>query len=85
MQCGREQGGAKAEELGVCPATLAGDRQGLNHGTARGRACWTVEGTTCSDSFGRKFIRCLKCPFFQAVEREEGSRFVLGLGTSRVR
>ncbi|MFQ5748473.1 MAG: two-CW domain-containing protein [Planctomycetota bacterium] len=83
--CGREVGGFKARELGVCPAALSGDRQGLNHGTARGRVCWTVDGTACSGSLGRKFFKCLECPFFHEVERQEGRRFVLGLGGSRVR
>ena len=79
QQCGREPGGPKAGELGECPAAL-GEANGVNHGTADGRFCWTVEGTLCAGTVREKFLRCLGCPFFEEVERQEGRFFVLGMG-----
>ncbi|MHB8092276.1 MAG: HD-GYP domain-containing protein [Syntrophales bacterium] len=58
MKCGREVGGAKAEELGVCPAY-----------PDHGRHCARIVGTLCGGevqgSFARKFRNCRKCPFFK--------------------
>jgi len=60
MKCGREVGGAKAQELGVCPAY-----------PDHGRHCAHIVGTLCGGevqgSFVQKFINCLKCPFFRST------------------
>lgn len=60
MKCGREVGGAKAQELGICPAY-----------PDHGRHCAHIVGTLCGGevqgSFARKFINCLKCPFFRST------------------
>ena len=74
--CGRETGGAKAVELGVCPATTNASFNGLNGGKNAGRICWSVSGTFCEGkvqgTFAEKQISCMVCDFFKKVETEEG-------------
>jgi len=57
-RCGREAGGAKAAELGVCPA--------YPH---FGNVCARIAGTLCGGvvqgSFALKLVNCMKCDFFQ--------------------
>ncbi len=48
MKCGREPGGEKADELGICPAAADSSFDGLNRGKNAGRICWAVAGTFCS-------------------------------------
>ena len=75
-KCGRQPGGAKAQELGICPAALEKRANGLNHGVNGGRVCWWVTGTLCGGvvqgTFAGKLASCLKCEFYQAVGKEEG-------------
>ena len=56
-KCGREAGGEKADEYGVCPAYPL-------HGTH----CAKISGTLCNGtiqgSFAMKLGNCLQCPFF---------------------
>ena len=77
--CGREPGGSKAGELGVCPATLANQVDGVNRGNNGGRACWAIAGTLCGGevqgSFARKLPNCMACDFYQTVRNEEASEF----------
>ena len=62
-KCGREVGGAKAKELGVCPAYP-------NHG----RSCAALAGTLCGGkvqgTFAQKFANCLKCEFYNSENYE---------------
>jgi len=57
-KCGREAGGEKAQELGVCPAYTA----------QAGQACWLIAGTFCSGevqgTFAQKENNCMRCDFF---------------------
>lgn len=59
-QCGREQGGAKAAQLGVCPAW-----------PDHGRDCWAIAGTLCGGvvqgTFAEKLGNCQTCQFYQGV------------------
>jgi hypothetical protein len=75
--CGRQPGGAKAAELGVCVAASEGRVDGLNDGRNGGRACWAIAGTLCGGvvqgSFAAKLTNCMKCEFFLAVNREQGA------------
>lgn len=75
-KCGREPGGAKADQLGVCPASTEKRTDGINGGTNGGRACWAITGTLCGGqtqgTFAAKVGNCLKCEFYQAVGAEEG-------------
>ena len=63
-QCGRQPGGSKVGELGVCPAF---------------RSCWVVAGTFCGGekqgSFASKLGSCMSCDFYKAVKSEEGDGF----------
>ena len=77
-KCGREPGGAKARELGICPATQA-DLSSVNGGTRAGRICWAVAGTLCGGkiqgTFAQKAVNCMVCEFYQTVKREERGAF----------
>ena len=79
-KCGRESGGAKAAELGVCPASTA-STTGLNGGERAGRLCWAIAGTLCGSkpqgTFIQKASSCMNCDFYLSVKREEGSHFRL--------
>ena len=81
--CGREPGGARAEQSGVCPAAVASALDGVNDGQAGGRACWLAAGTLCGGEvqgdFARKLDNCLQCPHFARVKEEQGAGFRLGL------
>jgi len=69
-RCGREQGGGKVAEFGVCPAAIEG------HG---GRFCWARTGTYCKGevqgTFARKIANCATCDFYRLVRKEEGKAF----------
>lgn len=79
-KCGREPGGAKVKELGVCPAAVEARLDGINCGKNAGRCCWAVAGTLCEGkiqgSFAQKVGSCLNCEFFQSVVKEEGRNYV---------
>lgn len=75
-KCGREPGGSKAGEFGVCSAATETRLDGTNSGTNGGRACWVLAGTLCGGKvqgmFASKVGNCLKCEFYQLVGQEEG-------------
>lgn len=77
-KCGRQPGGMKATELGVCPAATERRTNGLNDGHAGGRACWALAGTLCGGkvqgSFAAKVSSCIACEFYKVVAREQGPR-----------
>ena len=81
MQCGREPGGHRVDELGVCAAATDRRFDGVNGGKNAGRCCWGVAGTLCNGKgdgvFVEKFGNCVKCPFYLDVERHEGRFFEL--------
>lgn len=62
-KCGREPDGAKASELGICPATVERRTDGANHGKNGGRCCWVIAGTLCKGEkqgvFARKLANCM--------------------------
>lgn len=74
-KCGREIGGAKAEQDGVCPAAIATQLEGVNRGQCGGRVCWAIAGTmgskACNLTFSEKIIDCVMCDFYQNVLLEE--------------
>lgn len=80
-KCGREPGGEKAAELGVCPAATDASTDGLNGGENGGRICWAVTGTFCGGkvqgSFAQKQMSCLVCDFFMKAKEEEGLKFMM--------
>jgi len=80
MRCGREPGGSRVEELGICPAASDGSYDGINRGLNAGRICWAVAGTFCGGQVQGKFAdkrsTCVRCDFFKLVrsqEEKEGS------------
>ncbi len=77
-KCGRETGGSKVAELGICPAAVESRVNGINNGKNGGRSCWAVSGTLCGGTvqgtFASKLSNCLKCEFYQLVGAEEGER-----------
>ena len=79
--CGREPGGNKAGELGICAAAMEEKLGGVHGGKNAGRACWVVAGTLCGGTvqgtFARKFSTCEFCDFYLAVKRDETPGFVL--------
>jgi methyl-accepting chemotaxis protein len=80
-QCKREPGGAKAAELGVCPAATDLAHEGVNQGQKAGRYCWKVTGTLCGGnvqgSFANKLSSCMACDFFKMVRGQEGGEFAM--------
>jgi hypothetical protein len=74
-KCGREPGGSKARELGICLAARETKMDGVHGGSKAGRACWVVAGTLCGGqvqgSFAQKFKECEKCDFYLRVRDEE--------------
>ena len=79
-KCGRQPGGARAVELGVCEAAKAANG-GLNGGTGAGRICWAIAGTLCGGkvqgTFAQKVANCMTCDFYKVVKMEEGAAFRL--------
>jgi hypothetical protein len=75
-KCGREQGGSRVGEFGVCPAATEIRLSGTNSGVNGGRACWVLAGTLCGGkvqgTFASKVGNCLTCEFYQLVGQEEG-------------
>ncbi len=75
--CGRQFGGPKAHELGVCPAASEVKLNGANSGKNGGRACWVIAGTLCGGKVqgtqAQKGQSCAVCDFFNLVIKEEGS------------
>ena len=75
MHCGREPGGAKAEALGVCPASTERKIDGANSGKNGSRVCWAIGGTLCGGevkgTFATKFEDCIDCDFFKLVCKKE--------------
>jgi len=80
-KCGREPGGSKSKELGVCPAASDTESDGINHGKNGGRICWAIAGTFCGGKiqgdFAQKQVSCMACEVFKKVKAEEGSEFKL--------
>jgi len=74
-RCGREAGGKRSGETGVCPAAAAASCSGLYNGKNGGRMCWAIAGTFAAGrirgAFAREFS-CLNCKFLRAVCRDEG-------------
>ncbi|MBI4685149.1 MAG: hypothetical protein HY755_08105 [Nitrospirae bacterium] len=79
--CGRQPGGERVEDLGICSATREKKLDGIHGGKNAGRACWIVAGTFCKGEvqgfFAQKFKGCKECEFYQLVKNEEGTEFIL--------
>ena len=75
-KCGKEPGGTRASEHGVCPATLNSSSNGINSGKNGGRICWAIAGTFCGNKvqgdFAQKSVSCMSCNVFRQVKADEG-------------
>ena len=80
-KCGREPGGSKIGELGVCSASNDPRLDGVHGGKNGGRACWVLTKTFCKGeiqgSFGEKYKDCSTCSFYEKVKAEEYPNFKL--------
>ncbi|GAB4144585.1 MAG: hypothetical protein Fur0037_12400 [Planctomycetota bacterium] len=67
MKCGRQAGGDKAAEMGVCPAFTQG----------AGEACWLIAGTFCQGrvqgSSAQKQHNCVACDFYKKFDLQHRS------------
>ncbi len=74
-KCGREPGGNKTKELGICPATVEQALNGAHDGKNAGRACWVVAGSLCGGrvqgTYAQKLSNCWRCDFMNLVKKEE--------------
>ena len=73
--CGREPGGGKAGEFGVCPVSTEIRLDGIHGGKNAGRACWIVAGSMgdgkIQGTYAEKYANCSKCDFYMKVKSEE--------------
>ena len=72
---GREPGGVRSEDLGVCPAARETRLNGVHNGENSRRSCWVVAGTMCRGevlgNFAQKYETCVICDFYKKVRHEE--------------
>lgn len=57
-KCGRQKGGAKVAEFGVCPAYP-------DHGTHCAHIAGTLCGGKVQGSFATKLVNCMQCDFYK--------------------
>jgi hypothetical protein len=81
MVCGREIGGARVNELGLCPAAIDTRFNGIHGGRNAGRACWVVAGTLCKGTVQGTYAKkykgyCWQCDFYTIVKKEECDRIL---------
>ena len=71
MKCGREPGGEKVAELGICRAAAEESFSGINSGKNGGRICFAVAGTFCTREvqglFANKLASCKNCSFYETL------------------
>lgn len=76
-KCGREEGGANVESLGICPAATESRTHHLNSGKNGGRSCWAIVGTLCGGKVqgtaAQKISNCMSCDFFKLVHEEQSN------------
>ncbi len=77
-KCGRQPGGHKVADLGICPATVEQALSGAHGGKNAGRACWVVAGSLCGGkiqgTYAQKLTNCWRCDFMNTVKKEEEPR-----------
>jgi hypothetical protein len=79
MSCGREPGGSRAVQFGVCSAATD-ERLDLVHGGINGgRTCWAIAGSSGRKKAGGLFAKgcrdCKECDFYLLVKSEEDRYF----------
>lgn len=67
MKCGREPGGALAQELGICPGAALTQTD-----------CWLIAGTLCNGeaqgTYARKFESCIICEYYNKMQEYKTKR-----------
>jgi hypothetical protein len=63
-KCGRELGGAKAAELGVCAAYP-------DHGHHCARIAGTLCGGKVQGTFATKLVNCMQCDFYKSADYDK--------------
>jgi hypothetical protein len=66
-KCGRQRGGAKAAELGVCPAWP-------NDGHNCARMAGTLCGGKVQGTFAAKLPNCMACDFYSSAHYDHKKR-----------
>jgi len=78
-KCGRQPGGEKIKDKGVCPVALEKKAHGIHEGANGGRVCWVIAGSFCGGkvqgTYADKINNCLVCKFYKKVRDEEGTEF----------
>jgi hypothetical protein len=86
-KCGRQPGGNKVQDLGVCPVTTHQALRGAHGGENAGRACWVVAGSLCGGktqgTYANKLHNCWWCDFMNMVKQEEEPA-IYGFSTTRL-
>ncbi len=76
-KCGRQLGGDRVSELGVCPAFIEKRLNGIHGGLNGGRCCYVIAGTFCEGKvqgvYAQKLSSCRDCDFYKLLMSEEGS------------
>ena len=79
-KCGRQIGGEKTKDLGICVASTQKGTNGIHNGKFGGRCCWAIAGTLCGGTvqgtFAIKVTNCQKCEFYKLVHQEEGKEIM---------
>lgn len=74
-KCGREPGGLKNAEYGICPTSTNLKFDKINSGKNGGRYCFVLAGTFCNEKiqcmFAQKLQSCFDCDFFMIIQTEE--------------
>jgi hypothetical protein len=86
-KCGRQPGGPKTADLGICPVPVMSNLNGAHGGTNAGRACWAVAGSLCGGkvqgTYAQKLDNCWRCEFMKSVQKEEEAS-PLGFSATRL-
>ena len=73
--CGREPGGNKVAELGICNAAIEQKLDGIHNGKNAGRSCWVITGTLCGGEtqgkYTEKVKNCMSCDFYKTIFKNE--------------
>jgi len=82
-KCGREVGGTRGKDFGICPVALEKRLDGVHNGSHAGRACWVVAGTFCGGqvqgAFATKYSDCKDCDFYKKVLDENFTNIEISL------
>lgn len=70
--------------LGECPVSMTMKFDGLNSGTAAGRACWMVAGANCLAYRPDSTVSsgCHRCEFYRRVMTEEAGKAQAAFATA---